>query len=123
MLLSLATRNSVGWVSNGSYGIGVLAALIFIGKPILKVSEQIERYTILHCGFGEVFCRIEALLADIRRADGVTDEHRERAEELFKRCEGLALREDAAVNWKQLAKIKEEVDRAIPSETLWLPSK
>jgi len=123
MLLSLATRNSTGWVSNGSYAIGVIAALIFIGKPIFKVSEQIERYTILHCGFGEVFSRIEALMADIRRSDKVTDTHRERAEELFNRCQSLALHEDAAVNQKKLAQIKEEVDKAIPPDTLWLPSK
>ena len=123
MLLSLATRNSISWIANASYAVGALAAIIFIGKPILRVSEQIEKYTILHCGFGEVFSRIEALMADIRRADSVTDEHRQRAEELFKRCESLALREDASVNWKQLARIKEEVDKAIPFDTLWLPSK
>jgi hypothetical protein len=45
MLISLATRDSTAWVSNGCYALGAIAALIFIGKPILKVSEQIEKYT------------------------------------------------------------------------------
>ena len=123
MLISLATRDSATWVSNVSYAIGALAALIFIGKPIFKVSEQIERYTILSSGFGELFSRVEALLADVRRNDGMTDAHRERADELMNRCDNLALREDAAINWKMVEKIQEDVEKAIPAKSQWLPSK
>ena len=123
MLISLATRTSTVWVSNASYGIGALAALIFIGKPIFKVSEQIERYTILSSGFGELFSRFESLLADVRRNDGMTDAHRERADELMNRCDNLALREDASINWKKVKKIQEDVDTAVPANSQWLPSK
>lgn len=123
MLISLATRNSGAWLSNTSYAIGALAALIFIGKPIFKVSEQIERYTILSTGFGELFSRFEALLADVRRNDGMRDSHRERADDLINRYDSLALREDVAINWKMVEKIQEAVKNAIPAENLWLPSK
>ena len=101
----------------------MLAALIFIGKPILKVSEHIERYTLLHCAYGETFSAIEVLISDVRRNDGFTEHHRERAEELINRCDGLALREDASINWKKVTQIKQDVDKAIPAGTLWLPSK
>jgi hypothetical protein len=123
MLISLATRTSAAWMSGGSYAIAALAALIFIGKPIFKVSEHVERYTILSCGFGELFSRFEALLADVRRTDGMTDSHRERADDLMNRYDSLALREDAAINWKIVETIQEAVEKAIPSENQWLPSK
>jgi hypothetical protein len=66
---------------------------------------------------------MENLLADIRRSEGMTDQHRERAEELIGRCDSLALREDASINWKKVAEIKTDVEKAIPGDGLWLPSK
>jgi hypothetical protein len=123
MLFSLATRDSTGRVSVASYALGAIAALLFIGKPIFKVSDQIERYTILCCGFSECFHRIESLIADIRNADEVSADHHLRAAELFHRCAHLAIREDVSVNHKRLKRFKEEVEQAIPKETLWLPSK
>lgn len=122
MILSLATRNSDAWLSVVCYATGVLAALMFIGKPIFKVSEQIERYTALHCAFSEVFEEIEGLVADIRRAGSLTVDHRARADKIFDRCTSLSIREDVSVNQKQLQQFKEEVERAIPPETLWLPT-
>lgn len=122
-LASLAARGTGGLVSGVFYALGCLAALILIGKPILKFSEQIERYTFLYCGFAEAFSRLDGLIADIRRSGTITDEHRTRAEEIIRQCDALALREDTAVNRRQLARFKAEVDEAIPAETLWLPSK
>ena len=122
MLVSLATRATAGVASNVAYALGAIAALLFIGKPILKVSEQIERYTLLCCGFSECFHRIETLTADIRNAGEVTSDHRLRSAELFDRCAYLAIREDTSVNRKKLAKLQAEVERAIPAEILWLPS-
>lgn len=123
MLVSLATRTATGWASIASYGLGALAALLFIGKPIFKVSEQIERYTFLFCGFSECFHRIETLLADIRAFGEVTADHRLRSAEIFDRCANLAVREDISVSHKKLQRLKEEVEQAIPAESLWLPSK
>jgi hypothetical protein len=122
MLVALATLHVSDLVANIAYGLGFAAALIFIGKPIFRVAEQIERYTILQCNFAEAFCRIEALVADIRRSGKITDEHRIRADELIARCDSVAAREDMSVNRKVLARIQEEVNRAIPAETLWLPA-
>jgi hypothetical protein len=123
MLITLATRHSAPLVSNASYAVGALAALIFIGKPIFRVSEQIERYTILSSGFGELFSGFEALLADVRKNDGMTDAHRERADELMSRYDNLAIREDAAINWGMVEKIQEAIEKAIPAKSQWLPSK
>ena len=122
MIFSLATRNSAAWLSAMCYATGVLAALILIGKPIFKVAEQIERYTTLHCAFSELFEEIEGLVADIRRAGKLTGDHHGRADKIFDRCTSLAVREDVSVNVKKLEQFKEEVERAIPAETLWLPT-
>jgi hypothetical protein len=122
MILSLVTRpSSHVYLSYICYSAGVIAALLFIAKPIFRVSEQIEKYTMLHYGYAEIFNRIETLVGDIRRSGKMTDEHRSRADEMFDRCCTLALREDASVNQKKLAKFKQEVEMAIPPETLWLP--
>jgi hypothetical protein len=123
MLASLATRATSGWASNAAYALGATAALLFIGKPIFKVSEQIERYTVMCCGFSECFHRIEMLIADIRNAGEVTPDHRLRSAEIFDRCGALAIREDTSVNRRKLIELKEEVEQAIPAESLWLPSK
>jgi hypothetical protein len=122
MLFALATLHGSELIANISYGLGFAAAVVFIGKPIFRIAEDIERYTVLHCTFADAFCRIEALVADVRRCGRMTDEHRMRADELIARCDSLALREDTSVNQKVLARIKEEVNRAIPAETLWLPA-
>jgi hypothetical protein len=122
MLIALATLHASELIANLSYYLGFVAAIVFIGKPVFRIAEQIERYTVLHSNFSEAFCRIEALLADVRRCGKMTDEHRLRADELIARCDSLAAREDTAVNQKVLARIKEEVNRAIPAETLWLPA-
>jgi hypothetical protein len=122
MLLSLVTRPSSHlWLSYVCYGTGVLAALMFISKPVLKMSEQIERYTILHYSYAELFNKIEALVSDIRRNGGMTAEHRVRSAEIFDSCAALALREDPTYNAEKLAAFKAEVEKAIPPETLWLP--
>jgi hypothetical protein len=123
ILILLATRTATGWVSLASYGCGAIAALLFIGKPIFRVSEQIERYTLLFCGFSECFYKIETLLAEIRAVGEVTADNRVRSAEIFDRCANLAMREDISINPKKLRRLKEEVEQAIPVESLWLPSK
>jgi hypothetical protein len=122
-ILSLVTRpSSHPFLSYTCYVAGIIGALLLISKPIFRVAEQIEKYTMLHYGYSDIFNRIEALVGDIRRNGAMTDEHRLRADELFDRCCNLALREDASVNQEKLAQLKEEVERAIPAETLWLPA-
>lgn len=121
-IMSLAVRNVDGeWVAVLSYVLGCAAALILISKPILKFSEQIERYTILQAGFAEAFSRLEGVIADVRRNGTMTDEYRARGEEIIRQCDRLAQREDTRVNRKKLSLFQEEVEKSIPTETLWLP--
>jgi len=122
MILSLVTRpSSDPWLSYTCYAAGIIAALLFISKPVFKISEKIERYTELHAGYSDVFNKIASLVADMRRHGSITDSHRSAADELFSRCSSLARREDISVNQKKLAQFKEEVEKAVPPENLWLP--
>jgi hypothetical protein len=123
MVFSLVTRPSDGWLSIACYVTGILAAIVFISKPILKIGEKIEKYTTLQIGFGDSFNRIETLVADIRNTGRVSADHRTRAHEIFERCAALALREDADIDWKKVERFKAEVEKAIPEDTLWLPQK
>src|ERR1700734_3730759 len=43
MLVALATLHVSALVAGISYGVAFAAAVIFIGKPIFRIAEQIER--------------------------------------------------------------------------------
>jgi len=123
MVLSLVTRPSSNlWLSYICYATGIVAALIFIAKPIFRISDRIERYTLLHYGYADVFNKIEDLVSEIRQSGKMTAEQRLKASEIFDRCATLALREDPTHNHKKLAKFQSDVEVAIPPETLWIPS-
>jgi hypothetical protein len=111
-----------GWGAIAFSVVGSISALILVVKPFFKPAENIERYSKLHYGFTDMFYQVESLLADIRTADGMTAEHRDQAKILFEAHKSLALQEDAAINQKRVSEIENEVDRAIPGITLWLPS-
>ena len=127
---ALATSSAVAGLTivkqgNGAIvlsALGAIASLILVVKPFFKPTENIERYSKLHYGFTELFLSVENLLAAIRNADGMMDGHRAQAVTIYEQHKGLALQEDASINWRRVGKLIGEVDQAIPGEKLWLPS-
>ena len=97
------------------------SAVIAVIRPILKIGEGIDLYSKLYYAYTELFYRIESLNDDIRRENALTRIHQKKASDIFDRYRDLELQNDPAENVKQMGKYQDEVDKAIPPDTLWLP--
>lgn len=98
------------------------SVVISVARPLLKLSEGIDRYSKLHYAYTDLFLRIENLVADMRRKAGVEPEHLRAAADLSDRYRNLALQDDAGPSQKLLEKLQAEVNEAIPADRLWLPA-
>jgi hypothetical protein len=97
------------------------SAVMAVIRPILKIGEGIDLYSKLYYAYTDLFYRIESLNDDIRRENALTKIHQKKASDIFDRYRDLELQNDPAENVKQMGKYQDEVDKAIPSDTLWLP--
>jgi hypothetical protein len=110
-----------GWGDKAFTTLGAVSALVLVIRPFFKLSESVERYSKLHYGFTALFYQIENLVADIRRNNGMDQGHRTEADKIVERFNNLMLLEDASVSQKMVAGFQDEVDTAIPGDSLWLP--
>lgn len=129
VVTALSTSSSVAGLTIWKTGHGIAAftilgsigALIQVIRPFFKPSENIERCSTLHYGFTELFYQIENLLAEIRRNNGVAEQHRRTADEITERFKNLAMQEGTEDNRRKISELQDEVDQAIPGKSLWLP--
>jgi hypothetical protein len=118
----------VGLWKNAGEGIVVFSALIAVAaavsaiRPLLRITDKIDRYSKLHNGYLDLYYRIEHLVADMRSALRVDDDHVARAGELLDRFRSLELEGDAYQFKNLLLKDQDEIERIIPADRLWLPS-
>ena len=110
-----------GWGANAFTALGAVSALVLVIRPFFKLSENIEGYSKLHYGFTVLFYQIENLVADIRRNNGMDQGHRTEAHKIVEQFNNLTLLEDASVSKTRVAGFQDEVDRAVPGDSLWLP--
>jgi len=99
----------------------LISAVIAVIRPILKIGEAIDVYSKLYYAYTELFYRIESLTDDIRRENQVTQVHQRKAIDIFERYRDLELQNDPGESVKRMGKYQDEVDKAIPADTLWLP--
>jgi hypothetical protein len=97
------------------------SALISALRPVLRMTERIDRCAKLHYGYLEVYYRIQSLTSDMQTEDRVSDEHRTRASDISERYRALELEGDAYQSATKLLKIQDEVEQSIPADRLWLP--
>ncbi|MBI4464167.1 MAG: hypothetical protein HY647_05635 [Acidobacteria bacterium] len=129
IVTALATSSAFAGLAIWQTPVGVnvfsilLAASVIISvlRPLLKLSDGVDRYSKLHYAYGELFYQIESLVAEMRRKDGVRDEHLKAAAEMADRYGHLGLQDDPGPNRKALKKFQDEVNQAIPPDRLWLP--
>ncbi|MGI4829836.1 MAG: hypothetical protein ACRYFU_16820 [Janthinobacterium lividum] len=112
-------KNHVG--ANVWSAVLAMSVLIAALRPILKITDQIDRYAKLQYGYLEVFYRLQSLTGDIRDAGGMNHDLQLRATELDDRYRALEMEDDAYQNPKKMLKAQDEVERSIPSDSLWLP--
>jgi hypothetical protein len=99
-----------------------LSVIVSVIRPLLKLSESIDRYSKLHYAYAELALQIDSLVADMRRKNNFREEHSKMAADIWERYRNLTLQDDAAPNRKTLKKFQAEVNEAHPSTTLWLPN-
>ena len=98
-----------------------LSVLVSALRPILKITDKIDRYAKLQYGYLEVYYRLQTLTGEIRDAGGLNHDLKMRAAEIDDRFRALEMEGDAYQNPKKLLKVQDEVERSIPSDSLWLP--
>ncbi len=100
--------------------VGVAAVIAAI-RPVLKMSEQIDRSSRLHYGWGKIHYEIGDLLADIRRHDGITPSHQPTIVDISERYKALSLEDDPGPDRTLREKFQLEVSAEIPADRLWIP--
>jgi len=131
IVVALGTSSAIGaWViwKSTSYGqiawavLAGLAVVVAIIKPILNLSKDIERYTRLFIGHGDVSYDLQTIIDDLPRVGDYTTEmdgvfHRAR-----NRIGKLATDDDPAIDEKLRRRCFDEVKREIPADKLWWPN-
>ena len=129
IVLALSTSSAFAGLGIMKTPIGVnffsillcLSAVVSVLRPILKLSDGIDRYSKLHYAYAQLFLMIEDLQTQIRRTGGVRPEHLKASSDVFERYRNLVLQDDPGPSKRLLKKCQAEVNAQIPSESLWLP--
>lgn len=129
VIVAVATSSSVAGLAILKTPIGVnffsmllsASALVSVLRPILKLSEGVDRYSKLHYAYGQIFLTIEGLLRQIRRAGTVSPELVKASADVFETYRNLELQDDPGPSKRLLKKYQAEVKSQMPGEDLWLP--
>jgi len=98
-----------------------LAAILSILKPILQISKQIERYSKLFAGHGDVLFDLEALIIKVRNTKEITKEIENIFKQSLSRIKTLAPQDDPKPIRKLLNQCYAEVNKQVPADSLWIP--
>jgi len=130
IVIAVGTSSAVGaWAIWQSTAVGAnawavltcLAALFAVVKPILNLSKDVERYSKLFVGHGDVYYDLQAITMELARVRGYTDKIRETFESVLKRIKQLGIEDDPKPNEKLHRRCFEEVKTEIPVNSLWWP--
>lgn len=99
-----------------------ITAILSALRPILRISDKIDRASKLHYGYLELYYRIGGLISEMRVSKQITAEQLAKAGDLSERFRAIELEGDAYQNPKMLRKYQDEIETIIPADRLWLPS-
>jgi hypothetical protein len=132
IIIAVGTSSAVGaWLiwkatpegKNAWAFVAGLAALLAVIKPFLNLPKQIEKYSKLFVGHGDVFYDLKAITTELARVRDYTSKVQEAHDRVFQRIKQLAPEDDPVINEKLRRRFFEEVNREIPVESLWWPKK
>ncbi|OGD12385.1 MAG: hypothetical protein A2Y86_03305 [Candidatus Aminicenantes bacterium RBG_13_62_12] len=103
--------------------IAGLAALLAVIKPFLNLPKQLEKYSKLFIGHGDVYYDLKAITTELARVRDYTPKVQEAHGKAFERIKQLAPEDDPKIKEKLRRRFFEEVNREIPVESLWWPKK
>jgi hypothetical protein len=101
--------------------LGSVAAATAWAKPFLKLDKRIELYSKLQQEYRSLYNALETLIASIRRAETVTNDHWDRYEKIRDRRQAAFQQEPPRINLKLERKCQVEVNQEKPPNTLWMP--
>jgi len=104
-------------------GIGGMAAVVGVLRPILKVSEEAQRYGELVTGYTAVVLELESIAHRIRTERRVTPEAWSQFKSADDRMRKIRIQEDPVKNQRLFTLCTDEVKRDIPMEVLWWPTR
>jgi hypothetical protein len=131
IVLALGATGSVaaGWyIWRTSYGQPVwavfsgLAAVLAIIKPILKIPEEVERYSKLFTGYAGLTLDYQEIVDGIKERGGIPPEMNENIVKASRRIKELALQDDPQPSKELLRKCQQSIKEVVPVFNDWLPT-
>ncbi|MGO9137256.1 MAG: hypothetical protein ACLP9S_04645 [Syntrophales bacterium] len=129
--VAVGTSSAIaGWVIWKSTSVGELlwailagiSTLIAVVKPIINLSRQIEKYTKLFIGHGDVYYELQTIVLDIMKMKDYSTQSDQAFKSALEKMKKFAADDDPKPNKKLLRKCYDEVNKEIPMDSLWWPT-
>lgn len=131
IVLALAAPGAVsGWAiwhtpAGGRVWELVAAAVVVLTvvKPFMNWQSEVERRTGIYMDFNALYFDLKHLVIQIEVERGVSPDVEKKFLESLVRYGKISGNEDPVRSERILRRCREEVEREIPAETLWIPSR
>lgn len=125
--VAFTTPGAIGGIIATEHGavllIGIIASILAAIKPILNISDNIQRYTRLFTSYKEVASELKLLVEKVRSEQDFTAETRLRFVSQAKKMSDLDSLDDPKMNEIREKRCYEEVNRKFPPNYFWHPPK
>ena len=98
------------------------SSLLAIAKPILKYSDDIERYTKLFSGYSQAYTQLSHLVDQVTKTHSITVGMEKAYDEVTEIIANLAYLDDPAEDEKLKRRYFEEVLVELPVGRYWIPN-
>jgi len=115
---------AVWQIGYGQYVWATLAAIsiiLSIAKPLLRLSDEIEKYAKIYGEYASASAKMEILVQDIQVHMAIPPNLLSVFDELRKRAAELVALDDPAPDPKLIRELQHEVNEQIKVDTLWVP--
>lgn len=102
--------------------VTAIATVLAIIKPFINYPKDIERYSKLFVGHGDVYFDLDRIVNSVRQNGGFEAEVLTAYEESIERIKELAAHDDPEPDEGLLRKCYTEVNERIPAHSLWTPN-
>jgi hypothetical protein len=99
-----------------------VSAVASVIRSAFRLSENLDRHSRLAYAWNELALDMERATGAIRREGAMSELLRNRIDNLSERFQRIEMTDDIEGKSDLILRIQEEVDRAVPPDSLWLPS-
>ncbi|EWY35844.1 hypothetical protein N825_34085 [Skermanella stibiiresistens SB22] len=101
--------------------LSAVSVLFAIAKPILKLTDDIERYSKLYGEHTTTYMALKTIEEDMKRRHVLAQEHIDQFMAVRARAAELARLDDIQPLKKLILQLQQDVITEIPVESLWMP--